>query len=148
MSPHISRAGEGETLPAGPSATIVRVPGSATHGRLSVVEMRVEPGWEGPPPHVHDLVDHLWYVLDGTVELALDDARAQYGPEACLFVPAGVAHAFSTRGCGPVTLLQVDTPQALDGYFRELRDTFPPGQPVDRAVVGEIMRRHDTRPLP
>jgi mannose-6-phosphate isomerase-like protein (cupin superfamily) len=147
MDAHISPVGAGETLPAGPATTSVRVPGDVSHGRLSVVEMRIESGWEGPPTHVHDVVDHLWYVLDGAVDLTLDGASAQYGRGSCVFVPTGVPHAFSTRGCGPVTLLQVDTPQALDGYFRDLRDAFPPGQPVDRAVVAQIMRRHDTRSL-
>ena len=148
MQTFVSTAEDSEAIPAGPSMTLVRVPGSATGARTSAVEMRIDGGWEGPPPHVHEVVDHLWYVVDGEVTMALrDDPPRTFGPGACAYVPAGVPHTFSTSGTAGVTMLQVDTGQPLDGYFRDLAAAFPPGQPVDRTKVGEIMRRHDTRPV-
>lgn len=147
MPVHISAPATAETLLVGPSVNVVHVPGAATVGRLSAVEMSIDAGWVGPPPHVHDLVDHFWYVLDGEVDLVVDGAAARYGAGACLFIPAGTAHSFSTANCGPVRVLQVDTPQALDGYFRELASTFPRGTRPDPAAVGDIMSRHDTRPI-
>lgn len=140
-------AGEGELLAAGPTRTIVKVPGEAADGRLGVVEMHISAGWEGPPPHVHKVVEHVWYVLSGTVELTLGEQVERYDAGACVYVPAGTPHRFSTSGCPDAVILQIDTPQALDGYFRDLVEAFPAGRPVDPVMVGEIMRRHDTYPI-
>ena len=146
-TPVISMPGQGEVMPAGPTRTLVRVPGAATDDRLGVVELHVEAGWSGPPPHSHGEAEHLWYVLDGEIELLVDEDRATYGPGSCLYIPAGLPHGFATEDSGPSVMLQVDTPRALDGYFRDLVGAFPPGRPVDPVQVAEIMRRHDTRPL-
>jgi len=42
------------------------------------------------------------------------------------------------------TLPAFDTPQPLDGYFRDVAATLSPGSVPDPAVAGEIMTRHDT----
>lgn len=141
----VTRAGSGERLAAGPTVTEVKVPGSATGGRFGVVEMHLQAGWSGPPAHVHDLVEHCWYVLAGRVTLTLDGHGDEYGPGDCLLVPAGTSHAFSTLGGPAARVLQVDRHQALDGYLRDLVEAFPPGAAVDPVRVGEIMRAHDTR---
>jgi mannose-6-phosphate isomerase-like protein (cupin superfamily) len=140
-------AGEGETLLIGPTKTVVKVSEEATDGRLSVVEMHLPANWEGPPAHVHERVEHVWYVLSGEVRLQLDEVSRRYRSGACVYVPAGTPHTFNTDDCPEAILLEVDTPQALDGYFRELVEAFPPGQAVDPAEVGEIMKRHDTHPV-
>ena len=139
--------GEGEVLLAGPTRSIVKIPGAATAGRLGVVEMHIEAGWEGPPPHTHREVDHVWYLLDGSINLTVSDTTCVFAGGSCLFVPAGVPHSFGTVGLGAATLLQIDSPRVLDSYFRELAEAFPPGRPVDPAKVGDIMRRHDTHPV-
>lgn len=144
----VRRPGEGDELVAGPTVSIVKVGRDATGGRLSVVEMRIGAGWSGPPPHVHDRIDHLWWVLAGDVALTVADEVVIASAGACLFVPAGTPHGFSTADSDGVVVLQIDSPQALDGYFRDLADAFPDTAPPDPAVVGEIMRRHDTRPVP
>lgn len=145
--PIVRSPGEGDELIAGPTVSVVKVPGTATDDRLGIVEMHLDAGWEGPPPHVHERVHHVWYVLSGEVTFNVAGESDRYRPGSCIYVPAGVAHGFSTSGGGSGVVLQMDTPQSLDGYFRDLVKAFPPGQPVDPAAVGEIMRRHDTFPI-
>lgn len=145
MTAYATGPGEGEVLAAGPSHNRVRVPGDATGGRLSVIEMRIDGGWGGPPPHVHDEVEHVWFVLDGEVELTIGDRVERYGEGSCVFVPAGVPHTFSTSTGGAVRILEIDSPRPLDGYFRDLAAAFPAGRPPDPEAVRAIMRRHDTR---
>ena len=146
-SPTTRLPGEGEELRAGPTVSVVKVPGTANDGQLGVVEMRLDAGWEGPPLHVHKHVHHIWYVLEGDVMFNVAGQSDRYPKGSCLYVPAAVPHGFSTRGGGSATVLQVDTPRSLDGYFRDLAQSFPPGQPVDPAAVAAVMRRHDTYPV-
>lgn len=58
MDAHFVAASAGLALRIGPTTTVVKVPGQATEERFGAVEMRLEGGWAGPPPHV--VVDHLW----------------------------------------------------------------------------------------
>ena len=133
----------GEALRIGPTTTLVKIPGSATGGRLGVVEMHVPAGFTGPPPHVHACVEHLWVVRDGWVDLVVGDRTSRAGAGDLVLVPPGVPHTFSTAASGPAVLLQVDLGRALDGYFRELRDVLGEG-PVDPRAVAAVMARHDT----
>ena len=146
MAVVFTAAAEGTALALGPTRTVVKVAGASTGGRLGVVEMRVEGGWAGPPPHVHDVVDHVWYVVSGAVDLVVDGERVRAQAGDLAFVPAGVSHTFSTAEAGPATLLEVDTGRALDGYFRDLERALG-GGPVDGVAVAEVMRRRDTRPV-
>lgn len=146
MPPHVTRRASGERVVAGPTSSEILLPGSVTDGQLSVVLMTLPSGWGGPPPHTHRQVAHVWYVLSGQVRLTLDDDEAIYDVGDCVFVPAGTPHAF-----GPATdaqLLQVDSPVALDDYFRDLAATFGGGRTPDPSAIGEVMRRHDTFPVP
>ena len=146
MNPALDRfvpAGTGETLAIGPTVTVVKLPGAATAGRLGVVQMHIGADFAGPPPHVHQHIDHLWYVTDGTIELLLGGERIRAAAGDLALVPAGVAHSFNTHGSGPATVLEADVGRALDSYFRELRDALGTGA-VDPRTVAEVMRRHDT----
>lgn len=147
MNAVVLEAGAGERILAGPSVNRVLVGGDDTGGRLSAIEMEIGSGFGGPPPHVHGELDHVWYVLAGQVRLTVGDVVGEFTEGACLFVPAGVAHAFANPFDVATRILEVDSPRALDGYFRDLAAAFPPGTPVDPAAVGRIMARHDTRPV-
>jgi mannose-6-phosphate isomerase-like protein (cupin superfamily) len=146
MGAHVHRfvpAGTGEVLAIGPTMTVVKLPGTATEGRLGVVQMHIGADFAGPPPHVHQHVDHLWYVIDGAIDLLLGGNRISARAGDLALVLAGVTHSFSTRGCGPATVLETDVGRALDSYLRELRGALGAGV-VDPHTVAEVMRRHDT----
>ncbi len=134
-------------LEIGPTSNRIVLPTERTDGAVSAVEMTIAAGWVGPPDHRHDTVAHLWYVTAGEVVLRVDGDEECCGPGASVYIPAGVAHGFSTDGTTGGTVLQVDTPGALDRYLDDLAEAFPPGSEVDPAVVGKIMERHDTLPV-
>lgn len=145
MATVVTPSARAERRQAGPTMSQILVPGTATDERLSAVVMELPDGWDGPPPHVHRRVDHLWYVVAGAVEFTVDGNTVESGPGDGLFVPAGTPHAFTPRTAARV--LQVDTPLALDGYFRDLSATFGDAAAPEPAAVGAVMRRHDTWPV-
>ena len=54
--------------------------------------------WRGSGPaklHVHKSDDEAWHVLDGELTFRYTDHEEIAGPGATVFVPAGVAHAYS-----------------------------------------------------
>ncbi len=145
VSNHVSKPAGG-LLEIGPTTNMVLLSAAATGGAVSVVEMRLPAGFAGPPPHRHERVSHVWLVTAGEVELMIDDTTGRYSEGDCLHVPAGIAHGFSTAETGGATVLQIDTPGALDGYLTELADAFPTGADPDPVVIAAIMARHDTTP--
>jgi mannose-6-phosphate isomerase-like protein (cupin superfamily) len=143
----VRRAGEGHSFAIGGSTNTVRLAGGESDGRVGVVEMEFPPGFTGPPPHRHERIDHVWYLVRGTLEVEISGRRSVLAAGDSAFVPHGVIHAFANPGGSPAVLLEVDTPGTLDAYLAELAEAFPAGTDVDQRIVAEIQRRHDTVPV-
>lgn len=76
-----------------------REQGLACVAGLSVLQ----PG-AGAPLHVHADVDEIFIVLEGTLDFTLGDERLTVGPDHTIAIPAGVRHAFTAVGPGPVRM--------------------------------------------
>ena len=64
-----------------------------TAGQYSLME-QLMPASAGPPPHVHDHGDEVFYVLDGTMVLQLGDEVVAGSSGQLVRIPAGTTHAF------------------------------------------------------
>lgn len=53
---------------------------------------------DGPPLHVHHADDEAWHVLEGTLRFRFVDRTVDAPAGTTVFVPAGVAHTFGSRG--------------------------------------------------
>jgi mannose-6-phosphate isomerase-like protein (cupin superfamily) len=144
----IRTAGQGQLIEIGPTRNWIKLSASESGGLVGAVEMDLGPGFPGPPPHRHLEIDHLWYVVEGQVDIVVDGDRSVIGPGDFAFVPHGVPHAFANPRAERARLLEVDTPRTLEAYFAELASAIAPGTAIDRSVVAGIQRRHDTVPLP
>lgn len=107
-------AGEGERLESHNRIATIKI------GReeLALIELELEPGFEGPEPHTHD--DHVdsFYVLDGEVEFLVGDEKLLVGAGSFAAAPPGVVHTFS-NGPGRSRLLNVHAPSS--GFHESLR---------------------------
>jgi quercetin dioxygenase-like cupin family protein len=108
-------AGEGERVEGRNRIATIKI------GRqeLGLVEVELEPGFEGPDPHAHD--DHVdfFYVLAGEVEFQVGEEQFLAGAGSYVVAPPGVVHGFSA-GPGPSRLLNVHAPSAgFDEWLRE-----------------------------
>lgn len=147
LVPRLCDAGAGDRLVIGPTSAEILVGEEHTGGRSSAIEFALEPGFGGPPVHVHRRFDHIWYVLEGALRVQIGDERRVLGPGACAFVPRGTPHGFANASGERTRFLEVDSPAAAERYLRELARAFPSGNAVDQARVAEIQRRHDTEPV-
>ncbi len=138
-------AGDGKTFPVGDGRITIKVRTDDTGGKYEIVEATLPPGFDSPP-HVHQRMEQAFYVLEGEVEFKLDQRAVRARAGALVRVPTGVSHAFSNPTAVWGKMLQVHTGGALEKMFEELARAFPPGTPIDRERMGEIMHRYDQSP--
>lgn len=87
-----------------------------TGGSLTVFEAINPPG-QGPPYHVHEALDEVIYVLDGTLRVRLGDRVDQASAGAFVFIPRGTPHTWEARGDEAVRFLAVIAPAGLERFF-------------------------------
>jgi quercetin dioxygenase-like cupin family protein len=111
----VLHAGEGERLEVDNRIATIKI------GReeISMIEFELEPGFEGPEPHVHD--DHVdsFYVLEGEAEFLFGNEKLLLGAGSFVAAPPGVVHTFSS-GPGRSRLLNVHAPGS--GFHDWLRE--------------------------
>jgi quercetin dioxygenase-like cupin family protein len=109
--------GGGERLenPLG-GEVVFKARSAQTSGSLTVFEALNPPG-QGPPYHIHDALDEVIYVLDGTLRIRLADQVEEVTPGAFVFIPRGTPHTWEGRGDKPVRFLAVIAPAGLEAFF-------------------------------
>jgi quercetin dioxygenase-like cupin family protein len=101
--------------PAGDHFNVV-VHGEQNDGRVGVMLNRLPPGATGPPLH-HHAFDEMFYVLEGELAFQVEDELVTKQAGDLVFVPGGVAHAFTNRGDGPARFLIACTPAGFERQF-------------------------------
>jgi len=117
----------------GGSLITLKTAGDAETGRPSMVEIWEREG-SGPPVHVHDAHDELWYVLEGdfTFRLGTQERTATTGD--VVVGPRGVPHTF--RADSPRSrLLDIHSPGGFEAFFiragQPARQLAPPSAVPD-----------------
>ena len=143
MGAVVHRAGEGEHI-GGPSSVTIKAAGKDTAGTFYLGEVVIEPGFAGPPPHVHERLHDMFYVLDGTLTMVIDAEHVDLGPGSFVCVAPGTVHAFSNRSERAVRFLNFNTPAGWEGYMRDLASVLAGGSPTPEEI-GAIASRYDFR---
>jgi quercetin dioxygenase-like cupin family protein len=123
---------------------VFKVRGAHSGGTLTVFEAANATG-QGPPLHVHSLLDEVIYVVEGTIRVRLDDSVEQAAAGACVFIPRATPHTWSVRSDGSARMLVVVAPAGLEQFFestanaggRNAADAFHRFGGEDLTVVGE-----------
>ena len=126
----------------GPSEVVIKATGDDTGGSFFLGETVIQPGFKGPPPHRHRELHDMFYVLEGTLTMRLDDRTlsAEAGTFVC--VPPGVVHTFSNTSQAPVRFLNFNTPSGWESYMRDLAEAAKDG-PLTPDRIGPIASRYD-----
>jgi mannose-6-phosphate isomerase-like protein (cupin superfamily) len=139
---------EGEGIDVGRSSIVLKGTGASSDGMFFLSETTVEPGFLGPPPHVHRELHDLFYVLDGTLILRDGDETIAAGAGTLACFPPGTVHTFSNPGDESVRFLNFNTPAGWEGYMRELGAAFAGGRPPTPDEMGRIASRYDFQVVP
>ena len=144
----VLRPDEGEAIGVGRSSLVLKGTGASSDGMFFLSETTVEPGFPGPPPHVHRELHDLFYVLDGTLILRDGDEAIAATPGTFACFPPGTVHTFSNPGDEPVRFLNFNTPAGWEGYMRELGAAFADGGAPTPDEIGRIASRYDFQAAP
>ena len=142
MPAQIHGPGEGERHAVGFSEVVIKATGDDTGGSFFLAESRVEPGFPGPPLHRHRTLHDMFYVLEGTLTVRVEDDTREVGPGTFICVPPGVAHTFRNASETPVRFLNFNTPAGWERYMRDLGAAAQDG-PITPEAIGRIASRHD-----
>jgi quercetin dioxygenase-like cupin family protein len=145
MSAVVHRPGEGEQLGFGPSALVLHATSETTGGTLFLAESTIQPGFPGPPPHTHENLHDMFYVLEGTLTVELEGERLEATAGTFICVPPGTVHTFANTSDVPVRILNFNTPGGFEHYMRELAEASKDGQPT-REEIGKIASKYDFKP--
>ena len=141
MKAVVHRPGEGEHI-GGPTAVTIKAAGKDTNGSFYLGEVVVHPGFPGPPPHVHERLHDMFYVLEGVLTIRLDDDTIELAQGSFVCVPPGVIHTFSNPSETAVRFLNFNTPAGWENYMRDLATALETGTP-SQEEIGRIASRYD-----
>jgi quercetin dioxygenase-like cupin family protein len=137
--------GDGERLEVGPSTLVIKAGSEDTDGTFFLSESEIAPGFPGPPPHTHETLHDMFYVLEGELTVLLGDETQIAAPGTFVCVPPGVVHTFSNASDAPVRFLNFNTPGGFERYMRELASAIMDG-PVTPDEIGKIASKYDFKP--
>ena len=140
------RPGEGEVLALGPNELVIKATSADTAGGFFLSETTLAPGTPGPPPHVHDRLHDMFYVLEGTLTMRVGDEEREAPAGTFVCAPPGVVHTFANRSDAPVRFLNFNIPGGWEAYMRDLAAASAAGTPPTPAEIGKIAARYDFRP--
>jgi mannose-6-phosphate isomerase-like protein (cupin superfamily) len=143
MEATVHRPGQGERI-GGPTTVTIKATGEETNGSFYLGESVLAPGFPGPPPHVHEHLHDMFYVLEGTLTMRLGDQTTELPAGSFVCVPPGVVHTFSNPGQSSVRLLNFNTPAGWENYMRDLGAALAEGTPTPQEI-GRIASRYDFR---
>ena len=144
--PYLLRDGDGEALWFLGNLVTVKAGGTATQGRLTVVEF-VNPARFAPPLHRHRDEDELFYVLSGSASFRCDGEELPAGPGDFVLLPAGLPHTFIVGPQQPLRVLQITTPAGFESFAAEAgqparQRRLPDPGPVDAGPLATIGARY------
>jgi mannose-6-phosphate isomerase-like protein (cupin superfamily) len=87
-------------------------------GSIGMFRQTIAPK-SGPPTHVHNTEDEIFYVVKGEFNVKLGDRIVSAPAQTVMFVPRGTPHTFQNVGIGPGVLLVAVTPGGFERSFEE-----------------------------
>jgi quercetin dioxygenase-like cupin family protein len=144
VSATFHRPGEGEVYDFGGSSLALKATSDDTGGSFFLSESTLEPGFAGPPLHVHSQLHDMFYVLEGTLTVKIEDETIEAPAGSFVCAPPGTPHTFSNQSGEPVRMLNFNTPGGWEDYMRELAAAWTEnGGPPAPERIGQIASRYD-----
>jgi quercetin dioxygenase-like cupin family protein len=134
--------GAGRVYEQGGFRGAIKVDDAESAGRQCFSEWTVDPGDDGPPPHLHRSHQEAFFVVEGTLSFRVGDETIEAEAGAFVFIPPGVVHAFSNRTDEPARCVNAYVPGGIEGFFVEVGELMADGQ-ADPAEIKRLSAKYD-----
>jgi mannose-6-phosphate isomerase-like protein (cupin superfamily) len=127
--PIVLKAGEGRQYAMGKISAIFKADAIETNNKYSISEWWLEPYTKGPGAHSHD-EDDVFYVIEGTMSILVNDEWHEANKGSFILAPAGVTHDFENRGSVKAGVLNFSIPGNFEQNMPSIVHWFsknPPG---------------------
>jgi quercetin dioxygenase-like cupin family protein len=111
----------GRTYAMGRMTAIFKADGDETQNHYSISEWWLEPRTKGPGMHAHP-EDHIFYVIEGTLNLRIGETSMTAPKGAYAIIPGGTVHDFENHGAERVGFMSLNAP----GGFESLMPRIAP----------------------
>jgi quercetin dioxygenase-like cupin family protein len=111
-----------------------------TGGAFYLFESEFEPG-TGNGLHVHRYEDEVVYVIQGGIEIRLDNSKLQAGAGGVAHLPKNIPHALYNPFKTPLKILALAIPGGMESFFDELGTAKENGA-LDDALHKKISRKY------
>jgi mannose-6-phosphate isomerase-like protein (cupin superfamily) len=91
-----------------------------TNGLFSSVECAVAPKIMGPPPHFHDELDEIMFVLEGIASVVVEDEIVQVEAGGWHLRPRKIKHTFFNASDKPLRFVDMYFNQPFEEYLERL----------------------------
>lgn len=107
MQAHVVGSEQGEHVDLGAISMRLLASSSATGGAMGAAEFRGSEG-QWTIPHVHELLEESFYVLEGSFSFTCGDRTIQAQPGSFVLVPRGTPHVLNAAAGGGALLVCMD----------------------------------------
>lgn len=121
--PVVWQPGEGRHYAMGSLDAVFKADGTETKGAYSISEWWLAPHTKGPGAHSHP-EDDVFYVLEGTVSVFVDDHWVDAPRGAFVLVPGGITHDFENRTDSRAGLLNFSSPGDFEPAMPAIAEWF------------------------
>ena len=128
------------------SEIVGKVMSEQTKGKYAVVISKTPPEG-GPPTHVHEREDEMFYVLSGTYEFRFGNKRVRATQGDIIHLPRNIPHSFTNIGSEPGVMMNTIVPGGFEQFFEEI-DRLPKNEPLKREQVEEIASQYGLKFVP
>ncbi|MGW4119578.1 cupin domain-containing protein [Nocardia sp. NPDC004711] len=152
IKPAVVHAKEGEPFTMTENEHLLwKVTAKGTGGHFDAAEVTALPFVSGPPQHIHDRSDEIFFILEGTLRVLLGDVLQDAEEGALVFIPRGTSHTWINGGTIPVRFLTMYIPGGMQGFFEAtapLVQQIPPDLGALAAAAGQFDTSLSGPPLP
>ncbi len=114
-----------------------------TNGAYSVIVSTTPPDG-GAPPHIHEVEDELFYVLEGEFSFTCGEETFLAKKGAVVVLPKGTPHSFKNTGGTTGRMMNTITPGGFEQFFEEV-DQLPKNGPPDPVTLSNLAMKYKLR---
>ena len=114
-----------------------------TGGAFSSLETVLKNGYLGAPPHLHQELDELMYVIDGTVTVMVGNDVVEVKAGAWHFRPRKIMHCFWNTCGKDAHVIDMFLPGGFEDYLYELCSVYKRTGSIQPEEVEKFIHKYD-----